>query len=325
LKTKEPVSQELVDSALRADQQSIARLMTLIERRASGVEKVLAFLQHRTGKAHIIGITGPPGSGKSTLVSELTRRYRESGRSVGVLAVDPSSSFSGGAILGDRIRMASHSGDSDVFIRSLATRGALGGLSRAVMDCVTVLDASGKQVIIIETVGVGQAEVDIVRTAHTVAVVSVPGLGDDVQVIKAGLLEIADIHIVNKGDREGSNRTVAELRNMMHLAPPSAQSWSVPIVRTIATSGEGTSEAVGWFDAHHGWLESSGELKAKILNIAARRIQWTVDDLVSRIVTSHQPHFLELAGEVAEGRRNPYDAALALLQFIQCETKEDIH
>src|SRR5690606_2127560 len=212
------VQAEIVDGVLAGRHPAIARMLTHVERRTSGVDEALAVLHPHAGRAHVLGVTGPPGSGKSTLVSALVRHYRDQGRTAGVLAVDPSSVFSGGAILGDRIRMSDHGGDEGVFIRSVATRGALGGLSRACLDAITVLDAAGIDVVVLETVGVGQAEVDVISAAQTIAVVSVPGMGDDVQAIKAGLLEVADVHVVNKSDREGASRTVAELREMLRLS-----------------------------------------------------------------------------------------------------------
>ena len=219
---------------LTGEHAAIARMLTLVERRAGGVDTAITMLHQHTGSAHVIGVTGPAGSGKSTLVAALTAHYRGEGRSVGVLAVDPSSVLSGGALLGDRIRMSALAGDNGVYIRSLATRGALGGLSRATLDAITVLDAAGKDAVILETVGAGQAEVDVVGAAHTVAVVSVPGMGDEVQANKASLLEIADVHVVNKSDRAGAAKTVAELRATIRLSHSRAGQWNVPVQQTVA-------------------------------------------------------------------------------------------
>src|SRR5919198_905376 len=226
---------EVVEGLPRA----LARALTWVESAGDRAETLAARLYAHTGRAHVIGITGAPGSGKSTLVRALARLARQRGRTVGVLAVDPSSPFTGGAILGDRIRMNDLSLDPGVFIRSMATRGALGGLCRAAADAVDLMDAAGRDVVFVETVGVGQDEVDIMRVAHTVVVVSVPGLGDDVQALKAGILEVADIHVVNKADREGADRTIAELRAMLTLMPPPAGVPVPPVLRASAAREEG--------------------------------------------------------------------------------------
>jgi LAO/AO transport system kinase len=235
----------------------MARLMSLIENDSPEATPVLKGLYPFTGRAFVVGITGPPGSGKSTLTDQLTQEFRRQGRTIGIVAVDPTSPFTGGAILADRIRMQQHSLDPGVFIRSMATRGHLGGLAKATNDVVNVLDAAGKEVILIETVGVGQDEVEVVKTAHTSIVVSVPGLGDDIQAIKAGILEIADIFVVNKADREGANRTVAELQAMMALGPGRSD-WSPPILKTVAIQGEGIAELAEGILAHQTHLDQGG-------------------------------------------------------------------
>jgi LAO/AO transport system kinase len=251
--------EELVERAIDGHVPSIARLISRLENRggADG-DAMLKRLHAEGGHAHVIGITGAAGSGKSTLVTALARELRARDRTVGIIAVDPSSSITGGSILGDRIRMQEHALDPGIYIRSLSTRGSLGGLSRATVDAVTVLDAAGRDVVIIETVGVGQDEVDVVQAAHTVAVVSVPGMGDDIQAIKAGLLEIADLHVVNKADRPETDRTVSELRNMLSLLP--AAEWEPPILETIAADGSGVPELADAFETHRAWLHESGEL-----------------------------------------------------------------
>jgi LAO/AO transport system kinase len=219
----------------------------------------------RTGRAWVVGLTGAPGAGKSSLTDRLIGHWRAAGKTVGVVAVDPTSPFSGGAILGDRIRMQDHATDPGVFIRSLATRGNLGGLSRSTADVVTVLDAMGKDVVVVETVGVGQDEIEVASLAHSVVVVSVPGLGDDVQAIKAGVLEIADVFAVNKADREGADRAVRDLQMMLELRKTVAgtASWEPPIVKAVAVRGEGTAELAAALDRHRAHLEASGERRAR--------------------------------------------------------------
>ncbi len=239
--------QGLAERVLRGEVLAAARLMRLIDDGMPQAEAALRALFPHTGRAQIVGITGNPGAGKSTLVDRLIAHLRKQGKSVGVLAVDPTSPFTGGAILGDRLRMQDHALDPGVFIRSLATRGQLGGLSRATGDCVRVFDAMGKDVILIETVGVGQDEVEVCRLAHTTVVVVVPGLGDDIQAIKAGILEVADVFAVNKADREGAERTVRDLRHMLELnhamlAADAQVPWEIPIVKTVAARDEGTAE-----------------------------------------------------------------------------------
>jgi len=237
---------EIVERLLQGDERALARAITLVEERAPEARAILGALYPKTGRASVIGVTGFPGAGKSSLVDRLTANLRKQGRTVGVLAVDPSSAFSGGAILGDRIRMQRHAADPGVYIRSMATRGALGGLSRAASDAVDILDAAGRDVVLLETVGVGQDEVDVVRVAECVLVVLVPGLGDDIQAIKAGILEIADIFVINKADREGADRLQADLEMMIGLAGPDREKQTgraaPALVRTVALRDEGTAE-----------------------------------------------------------------------------------
>lgn len=264
---------ERVQALLAGDRRALAQMLTAVENERSGVDEALAALFPHTGRAWVIGMTGAPGTGKSSLVSALTKAYRAKGETVAILAVDPTSPFTGGAILGDRIRMRDLSGDKGVFIRSMATRGSLGGLSRATRDAIRVLDAAGFDRILVETVGAGQSEVDIVRAAHTTVVLEAPGLGDDVQAIKAGILEIADVLVVNKADRPGADNTVRSLKTMLELGHPASRSqlmrhhgqlveveissnghsdafWLPPIVRTVATSDQGIDDLMNAIEAH---------------------------------------------------------------------------
>jgi LAO/AO transport system kinase len=251
----------LAERVLDGDIRAAARLMRDIDDRFKSAVVELKALYPRTGNAYILGITGPPGAGKSTLVDQIIAAYRKKNLLVGVVAIDPTSPFSGGAILGDRIRMNRHAEDSGVFIRSLATRGALGGLSRSTMDVVNVMDAMGMDVIIVETVGVGQDEVDIVSTAHTTVVVMVPGMGDDIQAIKAGILEIGDVFVVNKADREGAERTARELAAMLDMKHPEPGGWQPHVLKTEGARGVGIDEVVEEFEAHREYLKTSGALQ----------------------------------------------------------------
>jgi LAO/AO transport system kinase len=309
-------SPTLAERVVHGEQGAIARVLTQIERRTPGVNDLLAELHRHATSAHVLGVTGPPGSGKSTLVAALTAHYRKSGRTVGIIAVDPSSAFTGGAILGDRIRMSPLAGDPGVFIRSIATRGALGGLSRAAMDAITVLDAAGNDVIILETVGVGQAEVDVISAAHSVAVVSVPGMGDGVQAIKAGLLEIADVHVVNKADREGTHKTVTELREMIRLARRRPGQWNIPIQQTVATTGVGVGELADQFDAHGRWMAANGEQERRVRRHTATRIRWAAEEMVLERLQPGNPDFDQAVDEVTTHRGDPISAARRLIKQL---------
>jgi LAO/AO transport system kinase len=232
----------LSERVLAGDARAMARAISLIEDESPAGAEVVRRIFGRTGRAYLIGVTGPPGAGKSTLVDKMIGALRQKGQTVGVVAVDPTSPFSGGAVLGDRVRMQAHAGDSGVFIRSMATRGHLGGLARATGEAALVLDAAGRDVVVIETVGVGQDEVDIVRTADVSIVTIVPGTGDDVQAMKAGIMEIADIFVVNKADREGADRTVASIETVLSLQTFAERDWRPPVIKTEATTGRGVDE-----------------------------------------------------------------------------------
>ena len=310
---------------LRAgDVRALGRAVSLVESGVAGDDgsaaELLAVCFPFTGRALRIGITGAPGAGKSTLVDRLARLYREAGKTVGVVAVDPSSPFTGGAILGDRIRFQGFSGDAGFYARSMATRGALGGLARATADVAAVIEASGKEVILIETLGVGQDEVDIVRLADVTVVVLVPGMGDDVQSLKAGILEIADIFVINKCDREGADRLESELKASMGLGHSVRDAgWAVPVVRTVASSGSGVAELAGAISDFRGWLGLDGRLEAR------RAVQWRerIVEMVRgelmremRRSSLSERELAELALRVVGGVENPYLLVPRLLAGI---------
>lgn len=307
---------DLVTGVLHGRRRSIAQLMSIAETTGRTGKEPLAAIYKHVGRAHVIGITGVPGSGKSTMVRALTQHLRACGRTVGIVAVDPSSPFSGGAILGDRIRMLDLTGDTGVFIRSLATRGALGGLARATHDVVDILDAAGFDIVLIETVGVGQDEVDIVQAAHTVVVVSAPGLGDEIQAIKAGVLEIADIHVVSKCDRPDAQETVANLRAMLRLGAlgREATTWKVPVVGTSAQKREGIDKLGNAIEDHLRHLQSTEELKVRRRKNLEMRVLKAAEDIVREQVLSRSRHTLEtLLDQTLLGQLDPYNAACQLL------------
>jgi len=266
--------EQLIDGVLKGDRRSIAKTITLIEDDMPESEKAISLLYPHTGKAFIVGMTGPPGSGKSTLIQKLVEELRRRGKTVGVVAVDPSSPFTGGAFLGDRVRMQELSIDEGVFIRSMATRGSLGALAKATKDAVKVLDASGKDVVVVETVGAGQSEVEIIKLAHTVVVVLAPGLGDDIQAIKAGIMEIGDIFVVNKADRENVNKAMIDIETMLNMNPE-REKWRPPVVKTTAITGEGIAELLDKIDQHREYLEAGA--------IDTRRRQRVETELVEAI------------------------------------------
>lgn len=296
-------------------------MLSRAEAGAAEAREALELLYRRAGRAHVVGITGVPGSGKSTLVAKLVACALQGGRKLAVVAVDPSSPFSGGSILGDRIRMGEVSGHPSVFVRSMATRGALGGLAHGTLEAVDILDAAGYGLIFIETVGVGQDEVDVVRAAHTTVVVSAPGLGDDIQAIKAGILEIADVHAVSKGDKPEADKTVSELKSMLGLALPMAGlERAVPVIKTSAALGEGVAELLAAIDAHREYLESSGQYEARRQAIRERRMLKTAEQLVRQEFERHrQGRMAGLVAELAAGRVSPQAAARRLVADISKE------
>jgi LAO/AO transport system kinase len=318
-----PGTTELVAGILAGDGRRIGQAISAAES-GDGVPEVLHRIFPKTGRARILGLTGPPGAGKSTLALKIAQAYRGRGRKVGVVAVDPSSPFTGGAILGDRIRMSEIYTDPGVFIRSMATRGTMGGLARATSDAVDILDAAGFDVVLVETVGVGQDEVDIIRTAETVAVVLMPGLGDDIQAIKAGILEIADIFVVNKADREGADRTAAELATMLDLTP--GLPWRPPIVRTVARRGEGVADVVEAMESHGRWLETSPEGSLRAVRRARARLLALLEERFHRTIESRAPEpdgFEEAIERVRERREDPYSAATRLFDRLTREPAGD--
>ena len=285
----------------------LARAISAVENRVPGWSELLKGLFPHTGKARILGLTGAPGSGKSTLVDQLARHYRKENHTVGIIAVDPTSPYSGGAILGDRIRMQEHHADPGIYIRSMATRGSLGGLARTTADVATVLDAAGRDRILVETVGVGQDEVDIVRLADVTIVILVPGMGDDVQSIKAGIMEIADVFVINKSDRDGAERVEREILAMQSLATRS-DGWTPPVVKTIASQGEGTQELAAAIAAYEEYLAQDNlAYRRNVHNWQERLVEMLRDAMLDRVRAELSDGRLErYAGEVAEHKRDPY-------------------
>lgn len=303
------------DQIRSGDVRALSRAVTAIENRTPEAEELIRRVFPHTGNAYRVGITGAPGTGKSTLVDRLAAHYRAAQQTVGIIAVDPSSPFTGGAILGDRIRMQSHATDSGIFIRSMATRGYLGGLAQATGDTALLLDAAGKQVIVIETVGVGQGEIEIVRLADCTLVMLVPGMGDDVQNLKAGLMEIGDIFVLNKCDREGADRFEQQLRAILQLVPE-RDGWKPPVVRTIATENQGVAELAAEIERFHEHFEKLHDRRSREI---AHWKEWLLrlmqTRLLDRVVGMHftESQFDALAAEVAARRIDPYAAVAEML------------
>jgi LAO/AO transport system kinase len=300
--------QPWIDRIRAGDVRALARAISTIEDQGEQSRELLKALFHFTGGARVIGLTGAPGAGKSTLVDQLAREYRKQERTVGIIAVDPTSPYTGGAILGDRIRMQSHHADPGIFIRSMATRGNLGGLARATTDVATLMDAAGRNIVLVETVGVGQDEIDIVRLADITVVILVPGMGDDVQTIKAGIMEIADIFVINKSDRDGADRVEREVRSMQSLAVRSDK-WTPPIIKTVASEGKGIAELAQAIAGYEQYLERQNLLlKKKISSWRERLVEMLRDTMLERLLSQRLPEaeLARLAGDVAEHRRDPY-------------------
>lgn len=311
---------DLIERMFKGDKRATARLITLVENDEEKAREIVKKIYSKTGRAYIIGITGPPGSGKSTLVDKLIKKARDEGNIVGVIAIDPTSPFTGGALLGDRIRMQRHSTDPGVFIRSMATRGSLGGLAKATNDAIKILDAYGCDVIFVETVGVGQIEVDIVKTADTVVLVTVPGLGDDIQAIKAGLMEIADIFVVNKADKEGAEATMFELELMLDLEKDKWQKsgWRPPVVSTIAFTNKGVDELWGAINEHREFLLNSGKIEEKRKFRVGEEIKAIVSSKIARKIGEKmgEDDIAVLIEMIAKREIDPYSAADLVLEKV---------
>jgi LAO/AO transport system kinase len=309
----------LVENVCKGDARATARLISLIERDHPQVPEAMHLLQPHTGRAHVIGITGAPGCGKSTLVDQLITHVRANGLSVGVLAIDPSSPFTHGAILADRLRMQRHSTDRGTFIRSLASRRDVGGLSAATWDAVRILDASGRDIIFVETVGAGQLETDIVVGAHTVIVVTVPGLGDSIQAIKAGLMEIADVFVVNMADRAGADQTTLDLKDVLRLNSHRSI-WEVPVLTTVAAAGQGVDELWATICRHREHLQATGTLGERLLNQAHAELLKGLERRWHRHLSEHMnggSELARLAEEVAAGRIDVHSAVTLLWQELR--------
>jgi LAO/AO transport system kinase len=319
-------SAELLPRVVAGDVAAIARLLTRAEAADPECRETLGQIYARAGKAHVVGLTGVPGSGKSTMVSVLAARLRQGGHKVGIIAIDPSSPYSGGAIMGDRIRMGDLASDEGVFIRSMATRGALGGMARATLDVVDVLDVAGYRYIVIETVGVGQDEVEIASASHTTLVVSAPGLGDEIQAIKAGILEIADIHVVSKSDRPDARSAVTDLKQMLALGVmlDAATAWRPPVIATSSLRGEGFDELVAALERHKAFLEESQAGRARTRKIAEFRMIKTAEELLRRrFKAASADRVAALAERLVAREISPYVAGELLLDGIGAAHEQD--
>ena len=306
---------ESVGAVRAGNPRAVARAISAVERGGASAREVIAAIFRYTGRAHVIGVTGAPGTGKSTLVNEIAKQYRRRGKRVGIVAVDPTSPFSGGAILGDRLRMQDLSGDSGVFIRSMATRGNLGGIAAATSDVVQVLDAAGFEIVLVETVGAGQNEVDIAKNAHTTIVVDAPGMGDDIQAIKAGILEVADLLIVNKADHDEANSTVAALEMNLNLKPKVENDWRPPVLKTIALKGDGGVDVVDWIGKHRTFLQDHQQLATRECARFRAELEMVVQhELMARLLRGVNGIKVEtLIAQIANREIDVYQAAETLI------------
>jgi LAO/AO transport system kinase len=308
------INVDLAESLLAGNRRALARGITIAETGGAAARGLLSAVYPRTGQAHIVGVTGAPGAGKSTLVNALARHWRAAGKTVGIIAVDPTSPFSGGAILGDRIRMQPLGGDPGVFIRSMASRGRLGGIARATGDAIDLIDAAGFDIVVVETVGAGQGEVEIASAAHTTLVIEVPGMGDDVQAIKAGILEIADVFVVNKADREGADATIRQLRSMLRLGGAPRTAWEPPILAAVAMREEGIAAVAGAIDRHLEFLRAGGMLADRMQARAAREFQLIIQEAaLERVRERSAAGWEALVERIARREIDPYTAAAELL------------
>jgi len=308
---------EIAKGVLAGDKRSIAKAITIAENSPEEAQSLIATIYPHTGKAHIIGLTGPGGAGKSTLIEKMVREYRRRGRTVGVIAVDPTSPFTGGAFLGDRIRMQELTTDNGVFIRSMATRNNPGGIAKATKDAVKILDASGKDVIIVETVGAGQSEVEIIKVAQTIIVIHAPGLGDEIQAIKAGMMEIADIFVVNKADRENADKTVMDIQAMLQL-DNEKKAWTPPIIKTVALTGEGVPQLIEKIEEHWRYLQKGALHKRSLEKAEAELVDAIKEKVTSSIIEKlkREKRFEEILRRIVEREIDPASAAEKLLNQI---------
>ena len=308
-------AEEIAKGVLAGDRRSIARAITMVENDGPEANKLVAAIFPHTGKAHIIGLTGPGGSGKSTLIEKMVREYRRMGKKVGVVAVDPTSPFTGGAFLGDRIRMQELSTDEGVFIRSMASRNYPGGIARATKDAVKILDAAGNDIIIVETVGAGQSEVEIIKVAQTTVVVHAPGLGDEIQAIKAGLMEIADVFVVNKADRENADKAVMDIQTILQMNNTQV-TWKPPILKTTALTGEGVPQLIEKLEEHRRFLEKEKEHRKSLLRAEAELVEAIKEKAASTLVDDlrREGKFEKLLKQILEKKIDPASAAEDLLR-----------
>lgn len=314
---------QLVEGVLHGEKRAIARTISIIENNEPQAQAIVSLLYPKTGKAHIVGITGPAGVGKSTLVEKLTREMRKRGKTVGIVAVDPTSPFTGGAFLGDRVRMQDLSLDEGVYIRSMATRNSPGGLARATKDAVNILDAAGKDVVIVETVGAGQSEVEVVKVAHTVVVVLAPGLGDDIQAIKAGQMEIGDIFLVNKADRENSDKAVSDIKTMLEMNTEE-KDWKPPVLKTTALTGEGIDELCDNIDKHRAYLKTGATSQQRRTIAEIDLIEALKQKITDSIIQDlrEKGEWVKITEKILNRKIDPYSAADSLIKELLKTSKQ---